>query len=119
MTDNMKKFLEAASSDEAMKDELQAVADSTAKNAETAVMEFAAKHGFTLTEEDFESSKMEELTEDELEAVGGGSCACFVGGGGGGDGLLCVCPLVGVGTIELPDSTKQVVCGCGIIGAHE
>ncbi len=65
MTDNMKKFLEAVSKDEAMKSELQAAMDN-------AVAAFAAKHGFTFTADDLKGSRSRKLTEDELQAVAGG-----------------------------------------------
>ena len=110
MTDNLKKFLEAASSDEALKNELQAFADSTSKDMKAATIEFAAKHGFTLTEEDFESSEMEELTEDELEAVAGGvaHCGCGIAGGGAGDGRSCGCGFIGIGSVG--NDPPRIVC---------
>ena len=61
MTDNAKKFAEAVSKDEAMKKELEALG----KNDLAAVIKVAAKHGFTLTEEDFKAADMNEMNEDE------------------------------------------------------
>ena len=79
MTENMKKFLEAVSKDEALKSELEAlVKDGKAKD-EKAFIEFAAKKGFTLTEDDFKQEEGE-LSEDELQAIAGGDCV-FVGCG--------------------------------------
>ena len=69
MTDNMKNFLAAVSKDEALSKEFKALADGTAKETDAmtaAVIEFADKHGLTLTEEDFKPSDMKELTEDEM-----------------------------------------------------
>ena len=94
MTDNMKKFLEAVSSDEALQKEFKVLADSATKEVDahkSAIVELAAKHGFTLTEDDFKPSEMGELSEDEMKAVAGGSeCGCAIYGGGGGD-LTCAC----------------------------
>ena len=66
MTDNAKKFLAFASKDEALKKEL-----TSAKNADT-VLELAKAHGFELKAEDFNSEAMEEISEDEMQAVAGG-----------------------------------------------
>ena len=108
MTDNAKKFAEAVSKNEAMKKELEALG----KNDVVAVIKVAAKHGFTLTEEDFKAEAMEELDEDELEAVAGGVCVCLVAGGGTGWGKQCACVIGGKGTND-----SGTLCGCAIVGA--
>lgn len=78
MTDNMKKFLEAVSSDREYIEKL--------KKAETpeAVAALAAEKGFTLTAEDLEPEKhTSEVSDEELDAVAGGSfCFCALAGGG-------------------------------------
>ena len=109
MTDNAKKFAEAVSKDEAMKKELEALG----KNDVAAVIKVAAKHGFTLTEEDFKAEAMEELDEDELEAVAGGACHCPVVGGGTGNGKQCACVVGGKGE---SDSGRLCVCVLAGIG---
>ena len=104
MTDNMKKFLEAASKDEALKAEVNALAEkfdrkSADENAlKAAAIELAAKHGFTLTDDDFKPSEMTELTEDEMKSVAGGAtCSCSPEGSGKGTFLDCDCFGIGDG----------------------
>ena len=110
MTDNMKKFLEAASKDEALKTELKALADGNPANEEAmkaSETELAAKYGFTLTDDDFKLSEMTELTEDELRAAAGGICICPNFGGGIGTGKKCGC-LVGGGGVN--ESGTPCIC---------
>ena len=107
MTDNAKKFAEAVSKNEAMKKELEALG----KNDVAAVIKIAAKHGFTLTEEDFKADDMNEMNEDELEAVAGGVCFCLVGGGGTGNGKQCGCVVGGKG-----ESDSGRLCVCALDG---
>ena len=108
MTDNAKKFAEAVSKNEAMKKELETLG----KNDVAAVIKVAAKHGFTLTEEDFKAADMNEMNEDELEAVAGGVCVCPYVGGGTGTGKQCACVMGGKGTND-----SGTLCGCAIVGA--
>ncbi|MBQ7594030.1 MAG: Nif11 family protein [Synergistaceae bacterium] len=77
MTENVKKFLEFVSQNEAAKKELEA-GRVNLKGDENASIEafikFADKYGFTLTYEDLKPEEGE-LSEDELKAVaGGGGC---------------------------------------------
>ena len=109
MTDNAKKFAEAVSKNEAMKKELEALG----KNDVAAVIKIAAKHGFTLTEEDFKAADMNEMNEDELEAVAGGYCVCSIAGGGTGNGKQCACVLGGIGE---SDSGRLCFCALGGYG---
>lgn len=65
--DGVRKELEALSSELVGKDEHDRV---------VGLVKFAEKYGFSIArDEDFEASGMEELSEDELEAVAGGKCA--------------------------------------------
>ena len=107
MTDNAKKFAEAVSKDEAMKKELEALG----KNDVAAVIKVAAKHGFTLTEEDFKADDMNEMNEDELEAVAGGCCVCPLAGGGTGNGKQCACVIGGKG-----ENDSGTLCFCALGG---
>ena len=123
MTDNMKKFLEAASKDEALKAELKALADGKPEDAEAvkaATIEFAAKHGFTLTDDDFKPSEITELTEDEMKAVAGGAgCGCGVFGGGGNEGdddIDCFCFIGGDGVQHRGRPDSKTVCVCAVAG---
>lgn len=74
MTENMKKLLELASEDKEFAKEIQAA------NTET-LSQLAKAHGIELTEEDFENAP-NEVSDDELDAVAGGSyCICALTGG--------------------------------------
>ena len=115
-----KKFLEAVSKDSALKSELEhatlealgeflkskGLEEEAVKIAEAAMTKIAEDHGF-------KSEEMTELSEDELEAVAGGVCACPVAGGGTGTGKACACAAVGFGT---NDSGKKCACCLGGYG---
>ncbi len=79
MTDNMKKFAELLSKDEGAKKELEAalakLSEAYRKDSNDAAVKVAAKHGITLTEDDFRKDT-KELSADELKAVAGGGNAC-------------------------------------------
>ena len=92
MTDNAKKFLEFVSKNDALKNEMK-----DAKGAE-AILKLARANGFELKAEDFAPSEMEELSEDEMKAVAGGSlCTCGSSGSGSAHNLDCVCSNEGQG----------------------
>ncbi|MBQ9629875.1 MAG: hypothetical protein IJR43_11545 [Synergistaceae bacterium] len=75
MTDNMKKFGELLSKDEGAKKELEAAVSGLSKDYRNAfadaAIKVAAKHGITLTEDDFRKDT-KQLSEDEIQAVAGG-----------------------------------------------
>ena len=109
MTENMKKFLEAVSRDEA----LTAKVGSLGKEE---LIALAKELGITLTEADF-SEPSGELDDDELDAVAGGgdvSCACAMGGGGTKDNSdkACVCIVCGAGYTK----SGRDRCVCGLAG---
>lgn len=107
MTENMKKFLEAVSKDNALCARLR-----NATREELVAM--AAETGITLTEADFEQKA--ELDEDELEAVAGGwtQCICAVAGGGtqDEDGKACGCVAGGYGEAR----NGETRCWCAFSG---
>ena len=119
MTDNMKKFLEEASKDEAFMEKL--------RGAETKdiIIEMAKEKGFTLTEEDLKAPETNDgpVSDDEVDAVAGGTvCVCIVGGGGEGNDDLsainrCWCVAMGHGEDEKKTGSLEVVrCFCMTYG---
>lgn len=127
MTENLKKFLEAVSKDEA----LQAKVNALESNKETAmadIIALAKELGIELTEADF-AQPDGEISEDELAAVSGGmgssgsctnsACWCTVGGGGGGRmiddnrAFGCACAVYGQGGDGKDD---HHVCICVVVG---
>ena len=129
MTENLKKFLEAVSKDEA----LQAKVNALGSNKETAmagVIALAKELGIELTEADF-AQPDGEISEDELETINGGgcptagtvnnSCYCAAAGGGGGkqkdeDIWGCACVAYGQGGDAKDDHTT---CMCVLYGHGE
>ena len=129
MTENLKKFLEAVSKDEA----LQAKVNALESNKETAlagVIALAKELGIELTEADF-AQPDGEISEDELETINGGgcptagtvnnSCYCAAAGGGGGkqkdeDIWGCACVAYGQGGDAKDDHTT---CMCVLYGHGE
>ena len=69
------KFVEFVSANEDVRKELEALKPELEGKSEQeridAFVKFAAKHGFTLTAEDF-AADMQELSKEELKAVAGG-----------------------------------------------
>ena len=81
------------------------------------VLTTSVKEKAGLTAEDLEKPAAEELDDDDLDTVAGGSdvsCACAMGGGGTKDSndKTCACVLAGVGY----DDTKGERCLCGFAG---
>ena len=106
----IKKFYEALSTDEAMRERAKTLSEKpTSDEAEAMerIIAFAKTEGYSFTVEDlrafFTSSRAKELSDEELENVAGGACkdtatcACFVGGGGTLSGVTCSCFLGGYG----------------------
>ena len=121
MTENLKVFFEQLSQNQALKDELEALGKEYPDNGQLErnkaaivqkTLEIAAKHGLTLTKEDFEAMEAEaakagDLTDEQLEAVaGGGDCSCFLAGFSKG----CNCAIVG------KSKRDSLSCGCFIAG---
>ena len=110
MTENLKKFLEKVSEDAALAAKVGAEKDPAA------LIALAKEMGFELTEDDFKRP-VEEVSDDELDAVAGGSnvsCACALGGGGTKDtnDRTCACVLAGAGY----DKSGRERCVCGFAG---
>ena len=110
MNENLKKFLEKVSEDKALAEKVSAEKDPAA------LIPLAKEMGIELTEADLKRP-VEELSDDELDTVAGGSdvsCACAMGGGGTKDtnDKTCACVLAGVGY----DVNKAERCLCGFAG---
>ena len=115
MSDNMKKFLELVSKDEALKKKLQALNDMEPAKAISAGITLAKELGIELSEADFAKEKSGDgLSDEELDAVaGGGDCACIAGGGGtvyDDSEHFCPCIVYGQGSD---------ICFCAVIGVGE
>ena len=81
-----------------------------------AIIAAAKELGFELTEADFDS---EELSDDELDTITGGTsvnCSCAFGGGGTKDenDKTCACVLAGLGYTK--DGTERCFCPVAGIG---
>ena len=106
MNENLKKFLEEVSKDAALSEKVGGEKDTTK------LIELAKELGIALTAADFEESN--EISDDDLDAVSGGSdvsCACAMGGGGEKDtnDKTCACVLAGVGYEK--DGSERCLCG--------
>ena len=110
MKENIKKFLEEVSKSAELRKELKG------SNDKEAMIKAAKEHGFELTEADFNSSAMTELSEDEMKAVAGGAvCSCSKKGHGTEEDLSCSCNGAGEG-INVTNNGWR--CGCfSLLGA--
>lgn len=129
MTENLKKFLEAVSKDEALQAKLNAL-ESNKEIAMADIIALAKELGIELTEADF-AQPDGEISEDELETINGGgcptngtvnnSCCCAAAGGGYGkqkdkDIWGCACVAYGQGGDGKEDHTT---CMCVLYGHGE
>lgn len=135
--ENLKRFNEAASRDESLKGKLAAIAnrhggqelDESQLYAvwEDEVLPLARSKGYDFTLEDVrelqaaKSVRVNQLTDDELNAIVGGvnpyQCYCIAGGGGAADDAgehTCICVLYGVGKDE--NGNKRCTCQFGGMG---
>ena len=111
MTENMKKFLEAVSKNKELCKKLGTM-------GEDELLALAKELGLQLTAADLEKP-VQELDEDELDIVAGGSdttCVCVVGGGGTKDSndKTCACVVAGFGYDKSGDVER---CACGFGGS--
>ena len=116
MNENMKKFLELVSKDENLKQKMQSFNEMEPEKAIQAGIALAKELGIELIEADFAKEKSDgELSDDELDAVAGGNCGCFIGGGGDGtnthnnESYVCGCVLYGEG--------GDGICECPGVGS--
>lgn len=119
MTENLKKFLEALSSNEELGQKASAA-------SQEELLAMAKELGIELTEDDFKQES-KELSDDELDAVAGGkACVCVAGGGGEKDTFnggrkdipldnVCACVVVGTGTYTWK-GRKEQRCLCSVGG---
>ena len=110
MTENMMNFLKAVSEDEALGAKVGQVSDTNE------IIAIAKDLGIELTEADFVTAPTE-ISDDELDAVSGGTsvnCSCALGGGGAKDAndKTCACVVAGFGYSK--DGSQR--CFCPIAG---
>ena len=108
MTENMKKLLEIVSGNK----ELSVKIGTMGKDE---LIALANELGVKLTDADLNCSA-QELDDDDLDAVAGGSeCVCAMGGGGTKDSndKTCACVLAGLGYDKSGDIER---CVCGFAG---
>jgi len=107
MSEKMKAFLEEVSKNEELRAKLNA-----ADKDELIAM--AKQLGIELAEADF-TAPVEELSDEELDAVaGGGECVCVLGGGGKSGNLQKTCACVTAGAGLHTDNSAR--CACTVAG---
>ena len=112
MTENMKKFMEAVSKNEALVDKVNTM-------TRQELIALAQEMGLELTDADFEKPSVEELSDDDLDAVSGGTkvaCACVLGGGGKGDSNDKTCACVAAGFGYQKNGRERCFCAVGGAG---
>lgn len=110
MTENIKKLLELASSNEELKTKLT-------EASKDELIAIAKEQGINLCDEDFEA-KPADLSDDELDSIAGGKkCYCALGGGGTGEDSnntkTCACVGSGAGNTK----SGGVRCAC-VLGGY-
>lgn len=108
MTENMRRFLEVFSAN-------RELADKVNKADKEELIAIAKGLGFELSDADFIKPAVQEMDDDELDAVaGGGACVCALGGGGTADNYhkTCACVAAGVGL----EKEYESGCYCTIAG---
>ena len=110
MTEKLKKFLEMVSKDETLRAKVGTM-------GKKELLALAKELGLELTEADLAKLAVQELDDDDLDTVAGGSnvsCACAMGGGGTKDAndKTCACVVAGIGY----DVNKVERCLCGFAG---
>lgn len=111
MTENAKRFLELLSSDETL-------AARVAGKKKEELIEVANENGIPLCAKDFDPPA-QALSDDELDTVvGGGICACALGGGGTADSRNKTCACVGYGQGMTKHGQMRCMCPVGGGGAN-
>ena len=110
MTENMKKFLAVVSEKEELREKI-------GNMSKEELIDLAKTIDLNLTDADFETPA-KELSDDDLDAVTGGSeCVCVLGGGGARDSKsydgVCACVVADVG---ICDECGEVRCYCAAGG---
>ena len=124
MSENLKKFLDLLGSDKELEAKALACNEQGEEKGREAMLALAKECGIELTAADFENpaeTASHELDDNELDAVAGGSgaCYCLVGGGGGGkyDGsgtvYGCACVAYGQGGNGKDNDMSCICTGYG------
>ena len=129
MNDSMKQFIEMVSKDEDLKERIKGLGDCSDDSQEMSdetkqeIIAIAKERGIDLNAEDFVFNK-EDLSDEELAAISGGSGGCGCAGAGYGQGskagnpdikFYCGCALVGVG-VDQTDNEEDSYCLCSFVG---
>ena len=111
MKESMQAFIELVSKDEELKATIESIAGNDEKKetlteeSKQQIIALAKEHGIELSSEDFVFNK-DELSDEELAVISGGSGGCGCAGSGYGQGkresdssidFYCACVLMGVG----------------------
>ena len=83
MTENAEKWMELVSRSQELQEKLMAMSSKTREEAQGKIIALAQEYGICLTAGDFAPLPSEELSDDELDSVAGGSEWCCVGWGCG------------------------------------
>jgi len=71
--ENAKAFIQAAREDEALREQLMTIRERDRDAAMASVMAIGAEKGFVFTAEEFTGSLSEELSDEDLDKVAGGT----------------------------------------------
>ena len=128
MKESMQAFIELVSKDEELRASVEEITGSDEKQetlsdeSKQQIIALAKEHGIELSSEDFEFNK-EDLTDEELAVISGGSGGCGCAGSGYGQGtregdssidFYCACVLMGVGMDGAAPAGSY--CFCTFVG---
>ena len=112
MSENLKKFMEAVSRESELVGKVNNM-------TRAQLISLAKDMGIVLTDADFGEVGVQELEDDDLDTVAGGTavgCTCAMGGGGAKDDndKTCACVVAGLGYSK--DGEERCFCALGGFG---